>query len=82
MKVLDKQKVNIFANRKLLAGASFPKVQQKPRVHTVATPGRMSSSISDPKKKEKAMTVVTDSVVWFMHSNLFCKLYFSEGWKR
>lgn len=54
----------MFANRKLLAEASVPKVQQKPGVHTVAAPGRMSSSINDPKEKEKAMTVVT-LTLWF-----------------
>lgn len=56
--------MNIFANRKLLTEVSVPKEQQKPGVHSVATPGRMSSSISDPKEKEKAMTLVP-LTLWF-----------------
>lgn len=56
--------MNIFANRKLLAEVSVPKEQQKPGVHTVATPGRMNSSINDQKEKEKVMKVVT-LTLWF-----------------
>lgn len=56
--------MNIFANRKLLAEASVAKEQQKQGVHTTAAPGRMSSSISDPREKEKAMTVLT-LILWF-----------------
>lgn len=71
--------MNMFTNRKLLAEASVPKEQQKTGIHTESAPGRVSSSISDPKEKEKAMTVVSLTLVWFMHDNLFCKPCFSEG---